>query len=101
VEKLQRRRRAIGMIYGGGSGNNNENNNNNNNNGLGWVDQLLKTGIEDGRKNLIYWVLAPYLISVKGMDFDDAYHTIESWLEKCDEIRSLDPSWDSFRYRMR
>lgn len=104
VDKLKRRRRAIGMIYvGGSSGNNNKNNNNNNNNGnrLAWIDQLLKTGIEDGRKNLIYWVLAPYLIGVKGMDYDDAYHTIERWLEKCDEIRSLDPSWDSFRYRMR
>jgi Primase X len=95
VAKLKRRRMNIGMITHG------YNNNNNGKNRLVWIDTLLKTGIEDGRKNLLYWVIAPYLITIKGMDYDDAYHVIESSLEKCDQIRSLDPSWDSFRYRIR
>jgi hypothetical protein len=97
VAKLQRRRRSIGMIHVGG----NSGNNNNKNGSLDWIDRLIKTGVEDGRKSLIYWVLAPYLFTVKGMDYDDAYHVIEGWLERCEQIRSLEPGWDSFRYRIR
>jgi Primase X len=94
VEKMQRRKYSKLIHVGGG-------NNNSTNSSIAWIDSLLQTGVADERKNLIYWVLAPYLINVKEMDHDDAYHIIESWLEKCDEIKSLDPSWDSFRYRMR
>lgn len=89
VEKLQRRRYSL--IHIGGSGNNQ----------IPWIDQLLQTGVEDGRKNLIYWVLAPYLITVKNLDYDKAYHIMEAWLEKCDQVNSLEPGWDSFRYRMK
>jgi hypothetical protein len=85
------------MIHVGG----NSGNNNNKNGSLDWIDRLIKTGVEDGRKSLIYWVLAPYLFTVKGMDYDDAYHVIEGWLERCEQIRSLEPGWDSFRYRIR
>jgi hypothetical protein len=96
VVKLKRRRMNVGMItYGNG------NNNNNKDGALGWIEQLLKKGVEDGRKNLIYWVLAPYLITIKGMDYDNAYHIVESWHEKCNGVRSLDPDWHSFRYRIR
>jgi hypothetical protein len=94
VEKLNRRR------YFTRIGNNN-NNNNNSNNSMSWVDRLLQTPVEDGRKNLIFWVLAPYLITVRGLDYDRAYHILEAWLEKCDSVRSLEPDWTSFRYRMR
>jgi hypothetical protein len=93
VAKLKRRRMNVGM-FGRGGGYNNKNS-------LDWIEKLIKTGIEDGRKNLLYWAIAPYLITVKGMDYDDAYHVIEGWLERCEQIRSLDPSWDSFRYRIR
>jgi hypothetical protein len=91
VEKLQRRKYS-GLIRVG---------NNCNNNAIDWIDQLLSTGVADGRKNLIYWVLSPYLINIKNMDYDQAYHIIEAWLEHCDQIRSLEPGWKEFRYRIR
>jgi Primase X len=89
VEKLQHRKYnliQIGSNFG---------------NGISWIDKLLNTGVGDSRKNLIYWVLAPYLITVKNVEYDKAYHIIEAWLEKCDEVKSLEPDWTSFRYRIR
>jgi hypothetical protein len=90
VEKLQRMRH---LAHVGSS--------NSNNNNIFWVDRLLQTPVEDGRKNLMFWVLAPYLITVKGLDYDRAYHIIESWLGKCDNVKRLDPGWTHFRYRIR
>jgi hypothetical protein len=91
VEKLQRRRYDLIHVDSSSSSNNS----------IAWIDKLLQSGIEDGRKDLIYWVLAPYLITIKKIEYDKAYHTIEAWLEKCDEIRSLEPGWKAFRYRTR
>jgi Primase X len=88
VEKLQRRKYSL--IHVGNS-----------NNSIGWIDKLLQTGVGDERKNLIYWVLAPYLITVRNIEYDKAYHIIEAWLEKCDQVRSLEPGWTEFRYRIR
>jgi len=70
-------------------------------NGLVWIDKLLNIGVGDNRKNLILWVLAPYLITVKNTEYDKAYHIIEAWLQKCEEVRSLEPGWTEFRYRIR
>jgi hypothetical protein len=69
--------------------------------GIAWIDKLLQTGVTDNRKNLLYWVLAPYLMTVKSIDFDKAYHILEDWLAKCEVVRSLEPDWTAFRYRIR
>jgi hypothetical protein len=93
VEKLQRRRYDlihVGSSIGGSS-----------TNWIAWIDQLLKTGVADSRKNLIFWVLAPHLITVRGLDYDKAYSILEAWLDKCNELRQLEPDRNSFRYRIR
>jgi hypothetical protein len=77
------------------------NNNNNNNSRIPEYDKLLETGIGDNRKNIMFWILAPYLITVKGLDYDRAYNILESWLQKCDQVRRLSPSWAYFRSRIR
>jgi hypothetical protein len=41
------------------------------------------------------------LVTVRGLDYDRSYHIIELWLGKCDNVRSLEPGWDAFRYRIR
>ncbi len=89
VEKLKRRKYLAQV------------GNSNNNNNIFWVDRLLQTPVEDGRKNLMFWVLAPYLITVRGLDYDRAYHILEAWLDKCDNVKRLEPGWTHFRYRIR
>ena len=73
----------------------------NNNRTISWIDKLIHTAVDDRRKELIFWVLAPYLMTVKGLEYDKAYHIIEQWLEKCNEVRRLEPGETAFRYRIR
>ena len=55
-----------------------------------WIEKLLKTPISDHRKYSIWRILAPYLINVKCLSFDEAFNIIDKWLNKCDELKSLD-----------
>lgn len=93
-EKADRLSRQHKVYYSNGS-------NNSSSSSSGWIDSLLRTGVEDNRKNLIFWVLTPYLITIRGLDPDRAYPILESWLYKCAEVRRLEPDWNSFRYRIR
>lgn len=96
VEKLKRRQKLAEGLF-----RNNNNNNNNNDSSLIWIDKLLQTPVEDNRKDLLYWVLAPYLITVRGLDCDIAYAILDAWLDKCAELRRLEPDRTSFWYRIR
>jgi hypothetical protein len=89
VEKLERRQRlSTGLLK-------------NNISSIDWIDRLLQIGVDDNRKNLIFWVLAPYLITVRGLDYDKAYAILETWLDKCNEVKRLEPDRTTFRYRLR
>ena len=63
-----------------------------------WIELLLETPIEDYRKNAISLILAPYLINVKKLSYDDAFNMITDWLNKCDLIKRLD---SNFNYRIK
>jgi hypothetical protein len=63
-----------------------------------WIELLLETPIEDYRKNAISLILAPYLINVKKLSYDDAFNIITDWLNKCDLIKRLD---SNFSYRIK
>jgi len=68
------------------------------NNSISWIETLLQTPIEDYRKNAIGLILAPYLINIKKLSYDDAFQLISVWLEKCNKLRTLSPN---FSYRIR
>jgi hypothetical protein len=68
---------------------------------FGWIDQLLQTGVEDNRKNLLIWVLTPYLITVRGLDNNTAYNTLDACLEKCNDVRRLEPDKHAFQNRIK
>jgi hypothetical protein len=56
---------------------------------IAWIEQLLNTPIPDVRHRVVNLVLAPYLITVKGMSVDDAFKSISAYIERCKE---LDPN---------
>jgi hypothetical protein len=88
VEKLDRRRKlATGLFK--------------NLSTIAWIDKLMQTPVDDNRKSLLFWVLAPYVITVRGLDYDQAYSMLDAWLDKCNEVRRLEPDRTSFRYRLR
>lgn len=65
---------------------------------LSWIETLLQTPISDFRKNAIGLILAPYLINIKKMPYDVAFQTLQYWLDRCNELRSLDPN---FSYKIK
>jgi hypothetical protein len=62
-----------------------------------WIEKLLKTPIPDHRKYCIWRILAPYLINVKHLSFDEAFDIIDKWLDRCNNLEKLD--FDSYKYR--
>jgi hypothetical protein len=66
-----------------------------------WIDKLLQTAASDNRKRLIFWVLAPYLINIRGLDYNKAFDILESWVDVCASVRRLEPSRSDFRFRIK
>jgi hypothetical protein len=59
-----------------------------------WIEKLLQTPIDDYRKNAVNLILAPYLINIKKVSYDNALNIINSWLSKSTELRQLDQNFD-------
>lgn len=55
-----------------------------------WIELLLNISIEDYRKNALNLVLSPYLINVKKFSYEEAFKTLDIWLQNCDKTRILD-----------
>jgi hypothetical protein len=65
-------------------------------------ETLLKTPIEDYRKHVVGVILIPYFVVIKGMtDFNQIFDIIMQWLDKCAELRRLEPSRHDFVDRVR
>lgn len=58
-------------------------------NSLAWIDRLLSHPIPDVRKRVVYLVLAPYLVNIKGMDVEGAYKVIAEYIARC---KAIDPT---------
>ncbi len=63
---------------------------NTNNNIKFWIEKLLNTPITDFRKNALSLILAPYLIHIKKLSYQESFDILSEWLKKCDSIRKLD-----------
>ena len=67
-----------------------------------YVEKLLKTPLEDDRKLAVGIILSRYLINVKKLECEQAYEIIWQWLDKCANLRRLEPSRSYFdRYVVR
>ena len=61
--------------------------------GYDYIEAVLSaSGIPDGRKRIIFYWLAPYLVTVKGLGPDEAVATIEEWIARQGGGKIL-PSW--------
>lgn len=74
--------------------NKNLNNSNNASYTIYWIEKLLKTAIDDGRKRILLYILPRYLINTKMLSYGEARDILTKWLVKCDEIEGLDPKTD-------
>jgi hypothetical protein len=71
-------------------------------NTIRWIEKLLQTPIDDYRKTAVGLILAPYLINIKKVSYDDASNIINTWLSKCGKLRQLDQNFDyTVRYALK
>jgi hypothetical protein len=71
-------------------------------NTIPWIEKLMKTPITDYRKTAVSLILAPYLINIKKVSYEDALNIINSWLTKCAKLRQLDQNFDyTVRYALK
>jgi len=59
--------------------------------GSGWIESLLTTPVTEGRKRLLWKVLAPYVAS-RGMPKAEALKTLADYFSACDKLERLRPS---------
>jgi Primase X len=55
-----------------------------------WIEILLDIPIADYRKEAIRRIVAPYLINIRKLAYDDAFNVAKDWLNNCDKIRPVD-----------
>ena len=60
------------------------------NNNIFWIEKLLNTPISDFRKNATNLILAPYLVNIKKLSYQESFDILIEWLKKCDSIKKLD-----------
>jgi len=58
-------------------------NSNNSDTIIHWIESLLQTPLSDHRKYCIWRILAPYLMNVRNLSYEESFATIMNWLEKC------------------
>ncbi len=55
-----------------------------------WIEKLLQTPIANYRKYALWRILMPYLFNVKKLSESEVIDITQTWLNKCDLLRSLD-----------
>jgi hypothetical protein len=68
---------------------------------IAWIEKLLQTPIDDYRKHARDLILIPYLVLDRGItDEEEVYDIVMEWVDKCGELRRLDPSRREFEKRV-
>jgi len=55
-----------------------------------WIEKLLQTPIEDGRKQCLWQILCPYLINIRKLTNENAINILNQWLQRCDKVKKID-----------
>ena len=54
-----------------------------------WIEKLIDTPIEDGRKYALWKILCPYLVNIKKLEDEETVEILKIWLEQCNKLRKL------------
>ncbi len=60
------------------------------NHSINWIESLLRTPIHDHRKYVVWRILAPYLMNIKKISYEEAFGAIMDWLKECANIARMD-----------
>jgi hypothetical protein len=59
-------------------------------NTISWIEKLIQTPIADYRKYALWRIIIPYLFNIKKLSETKVIDITQTWLNKCDSLRSLD-----------
>jgi len=62
---------------------------NNHDHKIRYIEALLQIPIPDHRKYTLRLIVAPYLINVRKLSYEDALSIIREWLDRCDRLKPL------------
>ena len=66
-----------------------------------WIEtKILANPFEDCRKIIVDLILAPYLINIKKLSYQESYQKIREWLDKCNSLQKLDNYSNFVNYRI-
>ena len=66
-----------------------------------WIEKkILQIAYPDCRKIIVDLILAPYLINIKKVSYDESYQIIREWLDKCNNLKKLDNYQNFVNYRI-
>jgi hypothetical protein len=66
-----------------------------------WIEEkILANSFPDYRKIIVDLILAPYLINIKKMSYQESYQVIREWLDKCNSLKKLDNYSNFVNYRI-
>jgi Primase X len=55
-----------------------------------WIETLFQTPIGEYRKNALRLIIAPYLINIRKLSYEEAFNVAKDWLNLCGSIKRLD-----------
>jgi hypothetical protein len=55
-----------------------------------WVETLLQIPIGDYRKNAVRLIIAPYLLNIRKLYYEEAFNIAKDWLNLCGSTKRLD-----------
>jgi len=65
--------------------------------GWRWVERVIESGLPDGHKHFILYVLSAYLANIKRLDVEEAIRVIESFLKNsCRNYNNCGKLYESF-----
>jgi hypothetical protein len=64
-------------------------NSNNSDTIIHWIEPLLQTPLCDHRKYCIWRILAPYLMNVRRLSYEECFMIMKNWLDKCNQVERL------------
>ena len=65
-------------------------------NSIRWIENLLKTPIEDGRKQCLWRILCPYLVNIRKLTNEECIYLLKEWINKCDKVKRIDFDANSY-----
>jgi len=54
-----------------------------------WIETLMEHSVDDGRHRLLWLIITPYLVNVKGLSVEEAAEEARAYLQACSKLKPI------------